>query len=482
MSGDIKGTARLLVTLNTFLSETDLRVADDWVLWHDIGSAPDICLTQVQHELVALRHKIESCSAQSWLLYSEDQHNFLLGFLALLGLKKKVVICANKKPEWLQSLSAEFDAILSDEVIDLSDEGKGEGKQKPCFNFELSRQKTDVWQPIYDGQEKIVFFTSGSTGHPKAIEKTLLALTNEVNTLRKTFADEVQDSVFIASVSHLHIYGLLFKLLLPLLVRAGSINQQIKYPEQLIRITEKFNKSGEHKKRVFISSPTFLSRLDLCLPPLEMKAVFSSGGPLSFAAAQDSQKYFLQLPIEVYGTTETGGIGYRQQLQATTAWTVFAGVELSMKGEGVELLSPNMAGCHAYLLDDYLELLPNGQFMINGRKDRIIKIAEKRISLTEIERFLEAQTSIQECVALFIKGKREVIACAVVLSEAGEKIASMSGQHSLIRSWKEAMQSRFEAVTIPRKWRILTEIPLNSQSKIDSTLLLSEFNPERHSH
>jgi acyl-coenzyme A synthetase/AMP-(fatty) acid ligase len=112
---------------------------------------------------------------------------------------------------------------------------------------------------------------------------------------------------------------------------------------------------------------------------------------------------------------------------------------------------------------------------MKGRKDRVIKIAEKRISLTEIEKFLEAQSTISHCVALPIYAKRDVIGCAVVLSDEGKKLASHSGEGMLITRWKAAMQSRFEAVTIPRQWRILAEIPVNSQSKIDQRQLLAEF-------
>jgi acyl-coenzyme A synthetase/AMP-(fatty) acid ligase len=465
----------LLETLNTFLC-TQAEAADKWILWRDISNGPAVTLAQFQHELSALRSKLADSEAQRWLLYSDDPHHFLLGLLALLGLKKKVVISASLKPDWLQSLNTEFDAILSDDAVAVPGANTGNILQKPCCNFEPSVPDGAPWLPGFDGTEQIVFFTSGSTGQPKAIEKTLLALTNEVTTLGRTFRDVVEGGVFIASVSHLHIYGLLFKLLLPLLVKAPALRQQIEYPEQLLGLAGIFKKNNN---AVFISSPTFLSRLDPGLPPVTMKAVFSSGGPLAFSAAQASRDYFSQLPVEVYGSTETGGIGYRQQAEPTTPWTAFRGIQLSMSDEGVQLLSPNMPGQSPYLLDDQLEFLPDGRFLLKGRKDRVIKIAEKRISLTEIEKFLEAQPTISQCVALPLYARRDVIGCAVVLTEEGKLLASHSGERMLILRWKAAMHNRFEPVTIPRQWRILAAIPVNSQSKIDHNKLLAEFGTNK---
>ncbi|MES2626109.1 MAG: AMP-binding protein [Pseudomonadota bacterium] len=462
----------MLETLNTFLRKPDVGPGDDHVLWCDLGGGPDVSLDQFRQEISALRTKLSASDAQRWLLYSDDPHYFLLGFLALLGLKKKIVISASLKPEWLHDLGDAFDAVLSDQTVVVPDLENGKTAEKSCFDFALPSQPDDNWQPQFDGAEEIVFFTSGSTGRPKAIEKNLLALTNEVTTLGTTFHAAISGGMFVASVSHLHIYGLLFKLLLPLLIKAPALRQQIDYPEQLLGLAEKFEDYGP---KVFISSPTFLSRLDQKLPPVAMKAVFSSGGPLSFAAANASQQYFSVRPIEVYGSTETGGIGYRQQAEPTTAWLPFTGVSLTPTDDGIELTSPNMPGHPPYILDDHLEFLPDGKFLMKGRKDRIVKIAEKRISLTEIEKFIEAHAAVAQCVALPIYARRDVIACAIVLSDEGNTSLASLGQHKLIQNIKATMQSRFEPVTIPRLWRILTAIPVNSQSKIDHNQLLMEF-------
>ena len=59
--------------------------------------------------------------------------------------------------------------------------------------------------------------------------------------------------------------------------------------------------------------------------------------------------------------------------------------------------------------------------------------------------------------------------------EPGVVVGYDRRERTLILRWKAAMQNRFEPVTIPRQWRILAAIPVNSQSKIDHHKLLAEF-------
>ena len=202
---------------------------------------------------------------------------------------------------------------------------------------------------------------------------------------------------------------------------------------------------------------------------------------MPFVAAQDASRSFSPFPIEVYGSTETGGIGYRQQREAATAWTAFAGITMHQVDDSVELLSPNMPGQLPYLLDDQVDFLPCGGFVLKGRKDRIIKLAEKRVSLTEIEKFLETQDTIHQCVALPLTRKRETIGCVIVLSEKGNELLKLSGPSGLKKLWRASMRDRFDAVVLPRQWRIMKEIPVNSQNKIDSSQLLAAFAPARKS-
>ncbi len=443
----------------------------------DLESA-DITLEQFRTDIQLLQIQILKSEGQSWLLYSENSYRFLVGLMALLCCNKSIIICANKRASWLIILADQFDMILSDEDLNIAH------KSQLSFEQVDNQSKANLLDCLplitLTGSESITFFTSGSTGEPKQINKQLRCLTNEVATLESAFGSEIPDSLIVSSVSHLHIYGLLVKLLWPLIAGRAWFEPQIEYPEQIVSVAK------GTPNIAFVSSPAFLSRLDLALTKvstkMSTKMIFSSGGPLSFQAAQESLMYFGCVPTEIYGSTETGGIAYRQQATVDSLWTPFKNIEFESKDDMTWITSPHITTQNKLILDDKLEFIDKNKFLLKGRKDRIVKIAEKRISLTEIEQYLENLESIDICKSIIIKGSKdskgskENLGCIIVLSELGKKIFSEKGIGKMVKDWKQQMRQCFEPVTIPKKWRVLSEIPVNSQCKVDTVAILAAFD------
>jgi acyl-coenzyme A synthetase/AMP-(fatty) acid ligase len=82
-----------------------------------------------------------------------------------------------------------------------------------------------------DPQAPLTLYTSGSSGAPKPIRKTLAQFSAEVHTLEKQWGALAGNATVLGSVPHHHIYGLLFRLLWPLAAgrpfdRAISIEPQ----------------------------------------------------------------------------------------------------------------------------------------------------------------------------------------------------------------------------------------------------------------
>ena len=63
---------------------------------------------------------------------------------------------------------------------------------------------------------ELCVFTSGSTGLPSAINKRMDQLTREVDALQAAFGTQLEGVQVHGTVSHQHIYGLLFRVLWPL--------------------------------------------------------------------------------------------------------------------------------------------------------------------------------------------------------------------------------------------------------------------------
>lgn len=425
-------------------------------------SNENMSLADFQLYVTNLRAMILQHDAQRWLLYTRSTARFCVGFFALAGLEKKIVLCTSVQPGWISKLSPEFDAVISDVSVPTAG--------KPLLDITLETVDAQPWQPRLHGAEEIVFFTSGSTGSPKAVPKSLNQLLNEVELLENTFGSQMKNATVYASVSHLHIYGLLFRFLWPLLMKRVWYEQQIEFQEQLLAVLD-----GQ-KPGVFVSSPAFLSRLDSKLPDALLEVVFSSGGPLSFEAARQSLEKLSRLPIEVYGSTETGGIGFRSQSAQGTPWQLFANVKIRQTDNRITVTSGHTIPGQETVIDDRLEMLNQSAFLLHGRADRIAKVEEKRVSLTEIEQFLTARSDILDCAAFTMPAGGSIrTVCAVVLSESGKTRLAKTGSKALLRQWRQDMAHQFDLVAIPRKWRFMDELSRNSQGKLNWQEIRSKF-------
>jgi 3-hydroxymyristoyl/3-hydroxydecanoyl-(acyl carrier protein) dehydratase len=209
--------------------------------------------------------------------------------------------------------------------------------------------------------------------------------------------------------------------------------------------------------------------------------VFSSGGPLQFDVVQETLRVLGHVPIEVYGSSETGGIAWRrQQDEKSEDWTPFDGVAWQMDGEtGVlEIRSPNLPDDRWFTTADRAEPAGAGLFRLKGRVDRIAKIEGKRISLNAIESQLKSSPLVTDARVIVLEGKRQRVAAFIVPSELGRCRLMDSGKLSLNRSLRDLIRQKVEAVGVPRIWRYLEVLPVNPQGKATQTQLMALLGPE----
>ncbi len=119
-----------------------------------------------------------------------------------------------------------------------------------------------------------------------------------------------------------------------------------------------------------------------------VRRVFSSGGALPAEAAQALHQRLGQWPTEIFGSSETGGIAWRQ---GPTLWQPFADVQLSQGEDGaLRIASTYLPPGHIEHSADAARIEADGRFELLGRLDRIVKLEEKRISLPMLEQALVA--------------------------------------------------------------------------------------------
>jgi acyl-coenzyme A synthetase/AMP-(fatty) acid ligase len=333
----------------------------------------------------------------------------------------------------------------------------------------------DAWRPDFTGA---VLFTSGSSGPPQAIPKTLLQLAAEVATLEKCFGAAPGQAEVLTTVSHQHIYGLLFQVLWPLSVGRPIHTNSFSFFEELVPAR------SDHDW-ILVSSPAHLKRLPengVAGSAVErLCAVFSSGGPLPFEVAHDCKRILHRLPNEVYGSSETGGVAWRRQVHgANDPWVPFPDIEwrVDARDDVLEIRSPHVAERGWVRTADKVAAVEDG-FVLKGRVDRIVKIESTRVSLNAIEAVLIASPLVDDVRVLMVtRGHRERMAAVVVPSQIGWRQLHQLGRRGFNRVLSQSLTTSIQPLAVPRLWRYIEALPVNSQGKTTHAELLSLIDQE----
>jgi hypothetical protein len=196
---------------------------------------------------------------------------------------------------------------------------------------------------------------------------------------------------------------------------------------------------------------------------------------LSLNAARESERLVGRAPIEVYGSSETGGIAWRQQHQTgDEGWISFPGIQwrIDARESILEVRSPHLADRNWFRTSDRAVAGQNTRFLLLGRVDRIAKIEGKRISLNALEARLRASSFVDDARVIATEGARERIAALIVPSAEGRRRLVAIGKLGFNRLLTGLLRDSFEPVALPRMWRYVEAFPTNAQGKTTYTELL----------
>jgi acyl-coenzyme A synthetase/AMP-(fatty) acid ligase len=426
------------------------------------SSRGEISFAQFKRELAFIERKLKKSLNETGFkraaIFCEDSYEFSLLFFAAMSCCEVVVIPANNK-RFTQQKLGEQTLLL------------GSWEDSSAFSINIPDQcREELSAPSYF-DAAIQLFTSGTSGEPQTVDKTLYQLLNEVKAHNLKWSPRVANTTTLASVSHQHIYGLLFKLLWPL---ASGRRFVSKTYVDIVGLLQDAHKWGP---AVWVASPAQLSRRISSWPwelGKSLVDIFSSGGPLLEVDAKAIDQLCGIQPIEVYGSTETGGIAWRNQLRQKS-WSPLKGVNIAKNSNGLlKVSSPWLP--KEFICQDKVQISTDGMFELKGRADRIVKIEEKRISLTQVESLLDGSSYIVKANALVLERKRKIVAAVATLTESGKELLQKKGKASLVRKLRETLAKDLDGVAVPRSWRFVNEIPTNLQGKITRDLLMQLFD------
>lgn len=244
--------------------------------------------------------------------------------------------------------------------------------------------------------ETIAFTTSGTGGARKLVQKKICDLFEEVDFLQQIVP---KSNSLISFIPSQNIYGFLFTILLP---------HKLQIPA--IVYTDKIE---DHKlsNSLIVATPFHWQYIFEIYHSKNIKLQgISSGAPL------DPQLYIKLISLgwtilDVYGSTETGGVGYRFNWK--DSFQLFPYFNFNNFNNPTALIYKDNK---IISLSDSIIMTRPGYFLVNGRLDGAVQIAGINIQIKDIESFIIAIEEVSSAT-VYAKGisGNTILFCSITL-------------------------------------------------------------------
>lgn len=219
----------------------------------------------------------------------------------------------------------------------------------------------------------VVLVTGGSTGAPRLWSKTPRNLLGEVDYLLNRYGISSSDRI-LASVPALHVYGLLYSLLVPLAASARVVAQTPSFPEAIK------GQMAATSPTIFVSLPVHYQALRKNPPEKgALRLAFSSAGPLAEADGTAFSRATGVDLVEIYGSTETGGIAARRRSKGDVGFTPYHGIQWRVAGDRLDVRSAFLSrelpvrSSGWFTLPDRVKTHGSDSFLVIGGADTLVE-------------------------------------------------------------------------------------------------------------
>jgi 4-coumarate--CoA ligase (photoactive yellow protein activation family) len=209
----------------------------------------------------------------------------------------------------------------------------------------------------------LTFRTSGSTGLPNPRSHSLALLHQEIDYLETVFAGT--ERLLTAVPSH-HIYGFLFTILLSARLKCTEVID-------VRRTTPQFLKALLRSGDLLVSHPAHWAVLARHANVIPARVVgVTSGAPCAPELAEALAAAGIRRLVQIYGSTETGGLGWREgPVDPYELKPVLSG---DSTPDGKLRRTLRDGSTQVYPLQDALEWQTNRKFFILGRRDEAVQV------------------------------------------------------------------------------------------------------------
>ena len=429
--------------------------ADDIVAYRDDGEA--ISRREFVKDVCVAARALVGFDGQLIAIDERQPYRFTVLLCAVLWSGCTPVLFPGRGAQF-EALQASYDAVLIDAADALN-----------TYPKTVLIVKSDAEPLSLEGlkaphaNHPIQLFTSGSSGTPKCIEKTVGLMDREADVTTRLFRSVTEGTVIQSTVDPRHLYGLTFNVWFAMSAGRPMATTRRVYQEQLLTLPSPV---------ALITTPTFMRMLETSLAAPTLPFVLSAGGPLSAEAKATLKAWSPSTIYEIYGSTETGVVASRAHKDSdeTPDWTLIDEGALNETPEGWVLSSPLLTK-GVLTLDDRLTMTGERTFRLLGRRDRVVKIGEVRLSLTEVERVVERRLGLVIRALPIEQGDRTFIGAVV-----NEKLSPQwQGALPDRRAVTKALYGVLDPLARPRLWRSVEDWPINAQGKVETQRLLELF-------
>ena len=308
----------------------------------------------------------------------------------------------------------------------------------------LARRRFGDWVDIVasswaEHAQEITFTTSGSTGAPKPCRHAVVDLIAEA-------ADHVQhlrpQRVLSAVPSH-HIYGFLFTVLLPRLAGVDVIDIGPGRPGLVPR-----------RGDLIVSYPDHWRYLAQSWGQMPEVTGVSSTAPLPETLAQRLREGGRMRLVEIYGSSETAGIGRRETTEGPffllERWSGMAG----WTDSGAARLIARDGRMAA--TPDVIEIAGPRQFRVVRRLDRAVQVGGVNVFPAHVATVLEAHPQIAAAQVRLAEDGARLKALLVPKHERVDSAALLAS----VRDWINV------ALSVPERPRSLQLVPALPRGKM----------------
>jgi long-chain acyl-CoA synthetase len=316
----------------------------------------------------------------------------------------------------------------------------------------------------YKGDARLLKFTSGSTGIPKAIAWTESNILADSDSICRTMNIAPHD-INLGAIPFSHSYGF-SNLVTPLVTQGTAVVISNDYlPLSLIAL------ANRHRCTVAPLIPMVFEHLASTLESdgwfETVKTFISAAAPLSTAT---SRKFRERFGIDIhsfYGCSEVGGITYDRQGAAAERGTVGApldGVSIEIDPSTHRLGVRSATADGVFVTDDLAEVNANGEIVLTGRIGDLINTAGKKVNPREVELIILQIDGVHEAKVYGepAGARGEVVAAAVVAEPCVTR-----------EQVREHCRARLSAHKVPRIVKLIERIPVDERGKVKRAALIS---------